>query len=79
MFAARAGAKKVIGIECASIYHQAKQIIAENELSDVITLVQAKVEDITELPEGIKEVDIIISGMCRVYYRVISVVLTYIC
>merc|ERR1712159_542778 len=27
MFAAKAGAKKVIGVECAGIYHQAKKIV----------------------------------------------------
>ena len=34
MFAAKAGAKKVIGIDCAGIAQQAKQIVSDNNLSD---------------------------------------------
>jgi protein arginine N-methyltransferase 1 len=60
MFAAKAGAKKVYGIECASIYHQAKEIVAQNGFADTITLIQGKCEDIT-LPDGVDKVDIIIS------------------
>jgi len=58
MFAAKAGAKKVIGIECASIYNQAVEIVKENGFSDVITLIQGKVEEVV-LP--VDKVDIIIS------------------
>ena len=34
MFAAKAGAKAVYGIECASIAVQARQIVADNKLDD---------------------------------------------
>lgn len=34
MFAAKAGAKQVIGIDCAGIARQAKQIVRDNGLSD---------------------------------------------
>jgi protein arginine N-methyltransferase 1 len=34
MFAAKAGAKKVIGVECASIYNQATQIVKDNKMED---------------------------------------------
>ena len=34
MFAAKAGAKKVIGIECSNIAVQSKQIIKDNNLDD---------------------------------------------
>ncbi|CAM9267681.1 unnamed protein product [Chrysoparadoxa australica] len=61
MFAARAGAAKVVGIECSAIIGQARQIVADNGLSDKIALVKSKCEDIKELPEGIEKVDIIIS------------------
>merc|ERR1712093_155730 len=60
MFAAKAGAKKVIGIECADIYHNAVEIVKENGFEDKITLVKGKLEEIT-LPDGIEKVDIIIS------------------
>jgi protein arginine N-methyltransferase 1 len=60
MFAAKAGAKKVIGIECSSIVDLARKIVKKNGFEDVVTLVQGKVEEV-ELPDGIDQVDIIIS------------------
>ena len=60
MFAAKAGARRVIGIDCAAIIHQAREIVAANGLSDVVTLLQGRAEDVT-LPDGIEKVDIIIS------------------
>ena len=56
MFAAKAGARRVIGIDCAAIIHQAREIVAANGLSDVVTLVQGRVEDVV-LPDGIEQVD----------------------
>jgi protein arginine N-methyltransferase 1 len=58
MFAAQAGAKKVIGVDMSSIITQAEQIVKDNGFSDVITLVQGKIEEV-ELP--VQQVDIIIS------------------
>jgi len=58
MFAAKAGAKKVIGVECAGIYHQAKKIVKANGFEDKITLVHGKLEEV-ELP--VDKVDIIVS------------------
>lgn len=58
MFAARAGAKKVFGVEMASIYKQAREIVRENGLQDVIEIINGRIEEI-ELP--VPEVDIIIS------------------
>lgn len=60
MFAAKAGAKKVIGIECSNIVEYARRIVADNDLSHIITIVKGKVEQVS-LPEGIDKVDIIIS------------------
>jgi hypothetical protein len=45
----QAGAKHVYGIECSGIIHSARQIIKDNGLSDAITLIHGKVEDV-ELP-----------------------------
>uniref|UniRef100_A0A8W8MSP4 type I protein arginine methyltransferase n=1 Tax=Magallana gigas TaxID=29159 RepID=A0A8W8MSP4_MAGGI len=59
MFAAKAGAAKVIGIECSSIIEYGQKIVAENNYSNVVTLVKGKVEEV-ELPDGIDKVDIII-------------------
>ncbi|XP_077994806.1 protein arginine N-methyltransferase 1-like isoform X1 [Glandiceps talaboti] len=75
MFAAKAGAKKVIGIECSSIVELAETIIKDNNLSDVITLVKGKVEEV-ELP--VEKVDIIVSewmGYCLFYESMLNTVI----
>jgi len=61
MFAAKAGAKQVIGIDCSNIVNVARDIIAANGFADVITLLKEKMEDIKELPGGVEKVDIIVS------------------
>jgi len=58
MFAAKAGAAKVIGVECAAIYHQAVKIVKANGFENVITLIKGKIEEV-QLP--VEKVDIIIS------------------
>jgi len=58
LFAAKAGAKHVYGVDMAGIITQAKQIVKDNGFADKVTLIQGKIEEI-ELP--VKEVDIIIS------------------
>jgi len=77
MFAAKAGAKMVIGVDMSGIVEQAKLIIANNGLSDKITIIRGKVEEIT-LPEGVDKVDIIISewmGYCLFYESMLDTVL----
>ncbi|KAJ2751036.1 hypothetical protein GGI19_004736, partial [Coemansia pectinata] len=49
MFAARAGAAKVIAVDNSDIIHKARANVIENKLEDVITLVKGKIEDL-ELP-----------------------------
>ncbi|XP_073986426.1 arginine methyltransferase 1 isoform X2 [Rhodnius prolixus] len=76
MFAAKAGAKKVIGIECSNIVEYARRIVADNDLSHIITIVKGKVEQVS-LPEGIDKVDIIISewmGYCLFYESMLDTV-----
>lgn len=58
MFAARAGAKHVIGVDFSTIIEKAKEIVAVNGLSDKVTLLQGKMEEV-KLP--FDKVDIIIS------------------
>ncbi|XP_071954725.1 protein arginine N-methyltransferase 1-B-like [Antedon mediterranea] len=75
MFAAKAGAKQVIGIECSSIVDHAKKIVEANNLSHIVTLVKGKVEDVT-LP--VDKVDIIISewmGYCLFYESMLNTVI----
>lgn len=58
IFAVRAGAKHVYGVEMAKIHEKAKEIIDLNGFSDKITIINGKIEEIT-LP--VEKVDIIIS------------------
>jgi len=78
MFAARAGAKKVFGVDYSDIVLQAQQIVKDNHLDDVVTLIKGKMEEVV-LP-GIEEggVDIIISewmGYCLLYESMLNTVL----
>ncbi|XP_078405641.1 protein arginine N-methyltransferase 3 isoform X2 [Cetorhinus maximus] len=58
MFAAKAGAKHVIGVDQSEIIYQAMDIVRENDLDGVVTLIRGRIEDV-ELP--VAKVDIIIS------------------
>jgi len=76
LFAAQAGAKKVYGIECASIANHAKKIVKANGYEGKIEIVRGKVEEI-ELPKGVK-VDVIISewmGYFMLYESMLDTVL----
>lgn len=75
IFASRAGAKHVYGIDAADIAIQAKQIVELNGLSDKITIIKGKVEEV-ELP--VDSVDIIISewmGYFLLYESMLDTVL----
>lgn len=77
MFAAKAGAAKVIAIECSNIADYAVKIIEANNFHNVISLVKGKVEEVS-LPDGIEQVDIIISewmGYCLFYESMLDTVL----
>ncbi|XP_050391709.1 protein arginine N-methyltransferase 3 isoform X1 [Patella vulgata] len=58
MFAAKAGASHVIGVDQSEIIYQAMDIVRENGLHDKITLLKGRLEDV-DLPY--EKVDIIIS------------------
>ncbi|NXY70429.1 ANM3 methyltransferase, partial [Glareola pratincola] len=58
MFAAKAGAKKVIGVDQSEIVYQAMDIVRLNKLENIITLVKGRIEDV-DLPS--EKVDVIIS------------------
>ena len=75
IFAAKAGAKHVYGIEFADIADYAKEIIKINKLSDKITILKSKVEEV-KLP--VEKVDIIISewmGYFLLYESMLDTVL----
>lgn len=58
-FCALAGAKHVYAVDASDIIHQARKVVDGNNLSDKITLIKGKLEDI-ELPKDLK-VDVIVS------------------
>ncbi|NXL87500.1 ANM3 methyltransferase, partial [Alectura lathami] len=58
MFAAKAGAKKVIGVDQSEIIYQAMDIIRLNKLEKIISLFKGRIEEVS-LP--LEKVDVIIS------------------
>ncbi|KAK3103144.1 hypothetical protein FSP39_016790 [Pinctada imbricata] len=77
MFAAQAGAAKIIGIDNSAIIERARKIIKDNNFEDDITLIRGKVEEVS-LPEGIENVDIIVSewmGQALFYESVLSTII----
>ena len=76
MFAAKAGAKMVIGVDMSGIIDHARILVKDNGLDDKITLLKGKMEEV-ELP--VEKVDIIISewmGYCLLYETMLNTVLT---
>jgi len=75
LFAAKCGAKHVYGIDYSDIVYQAQQIVKDNQLDHVVTLIKSKVEE-AQLP--VDKVDIIISewmGYCLLYESMLQTVL----
>ncbi|KAK0618089.1 S-adenosyl-L-methionine-dependent methyltransferase [Bombardia bombarda] len=75
MFAVKAGAKHVIGVDMSTIILKAREIVKVNGMEDKITLIQGKMEEI-ELP--FPKVDIIISewmGYFLLYESMLDTVL----
>ncbi|KAF1321142.1 Arginine n-methyltransferase, partial [Globisporangium splendens] len=75
MFAAQAGAAKVIGIDRSEMGIVAQDIVNDNGFGDMITIIRGKVEEI-ELP--VDKVDVIISewmGYCLLYESMLDTVL----
>merc|ERR1712012_65355 len=68
MFAAKAGAKQVYGVDMSGIIEQAKMIVDKNGFSDKVTIIRGKIEEIV-LP--VEKVDIIISEWMgyRLFYE----------
>merc|ERR1711971_1313190 len=75
MFAAKAGAKKVFGVDMSGIVEQARIIVEKSGFADKVTLIRGKIEEIT-LP--VPKVDIIMSewmGYCLFYESMLDSVL----
>ena len=56
MFAARAGAKLVVGVDMSSMAAKAKQNVLENGLQDTVMIVHGKVEDLGERGQQVKSI-----------------------
>ncbi|KAJ7046428.1 protein arginine N-methyltransferase [Mycena alexandri] len=77
LFAARSGAKRVFAVDASDIAEKAEKIVKANGLDNIITVIRGKVEDIT-LPDGVQQVDIIISewmGYALLYESMLDSVL----
>ncbi|XP_002157035.1 protein arginine N-methyltransferase 1 [Hydra vulgaris] len=75
MFAKKAGAKHVYGIDMSSIIDHARKIVSANGFEHDITLIKGKVEEVV-LP--VEKVDIIISewmGYCLLYESMLDTVI----
>merc|ERR1712000_669247 len=75
MFAVKAGAKHVIGVDMSTIIFKAREIVKANGMADQITLIQGKMEEI-DMP--FPKVDIIISewmGYFLLYESMLDTVL----
>ena len=75
MFAVQAGASHVYAVDCSSIIHRASMIVRDNGMSDRITLLRGKMEDIALPVEG---VDVIVSewmGYFLLYESMLNTVL----
>merc|ERR1711910_181936 len=75
MFAAKAGAKHVYGVDMSGIVEQARTIVSQNGLADNVTIIRGKIEEI-QLP--VEKVDVIISewmGYCLFYESMLDTVL----
>ncbi|KAK6355434.1 hypothetical protein TWF696_004531 [Orbilia brochopaga] len=75
LFCARAGAAKVFAVDNSDIIDKARENVFENDLSNVITCIRGKIEEIT-LP--VKKVDIIVSewmGYCLLYEAMLDSVI----
>lgn len=75
MFAVKAGAKHVIGVDMSTIIYKAREIVKVNGMADKITLIQGKMEEV-KLP--FEHVDIIISewmGYFLLYESMLDTVL----
>ncbi|GAB5361149.1 hypothetical protein AAMO2058_000689300 [Amorphochlora amoebiformis] len=78
MFAAKAGARLVIGIDASDIIDKTRLIVSENGLSSKIILIKGMLENVT-LPKHIQKVDIIISewmGYFLLFESMLPTVLT---
>jgi len=75
LFAAKAGAQMVIGVDNSPLVEQANHIVKENRFDNVVTIIRGKIEEVV-LP--VEKVDIIISdwmGCCLFYESMLETVL----
>ena len=77
LFAAKAGARRVIGVEKTDFALLARQVVLDNNFQEVVTILYGKVEEV-ELPYDVDKVDVIVSewmGYCLFYESMLPSVL----
>ncbi|KAI0182145.1 S-adenosyl-L-methionine-dependent methyltransferase [Hypoxylon sp. FL1284] len=77
MFCARAGAAKVFAVDASDIVDRAQENVFRNGLSDVVTCVRGRIEEVA-LPGGVEQVDVIVSewmGYCLLFEAMLPSVL----
>ena len=77
LFAAKAGARRVIGVEKTDFALLARQVVLDNNFQEVVTILYGKVEEV-ELPHDVDKVDVIVSewmGYCLFYESMLPSVL----
>jgi histone-arginine methyltransferase CARM1 len=67
IFAAQAGAKKVYAIEASNMAKSARLLVAHNKLSEIIEVIQMKIEEIAEDLIPASSIDIIVSEPLGTY------------
>ncbi|EDW83116.1 uncharacterized protein Dwil_GK22483 [Drosophila willistoni] len=60
LFAAEAGASKVIAVECSGLAETAKEVVKANNKENIVMVVKGTIEEM-ELPKEIKQVDLIMA------------------
>ncbi|XP_055911281.1 protein arginine N-methyltransferase 1-like [Eupeodes corollae] len=77
LFAAKAGAAKVIAVDCSKAALYARQVALDNKFGDVIKVIHGRIQDV-DLQIDLKSVDIIISdwmGYCLFYQSIIDAII----
>lgn len=77
LFAAKAGAAKVIAVDCSKSALYARQIVYDNKYSGIIKVIHGRIQDV-DLPVKPKSIDIIISdwmGYSLFYQSIIDAII----
>ncbi|XP_055842586.1 protein arginine N-methyltransferase 1-like [Episyrphus balteatus] len=77
LFAAKAGAAKVIAVDCSKAVFYARQIVADNKFNGIIKVIHGRIQDV-DLQVSLNSIDIIISdwmGYCLFYQSILDAII----